>query len=313
MQTKAVAHPNIALLKYWGKQDRTDNVPATPSLSITLDTLTTTTTVADARRDSLCLNGHRTHDEKILRALHGWRQDHAIPPLAISSRNNFPTAAGLASSASGFAALATAIDGHCRLGLSAGERSEMARRGSGSAARSIEGGFVVLEGPQWRGKQLSPPQAWPLTVIIAITSTGPKAVSSSDGMARTQATSPYYDAWLESAAKDLAAMRQAVLHKDFATLAVLAEASSLKMHALMLTSRPPLMYWSAATTQCLHSISAARDAGCNVFATVDAGPQVKAVCLREDAGQVEAMLKQVPGVQQTLRTGLGAGAKLVAR
>ena len=311
MQTTAVAHPNIALLKYWGKQEGSDNVPATPSLSITLDRLATTTTVVDSAQDAFFLNGCKVNDGKVQRALDSWRRDHDIPLLAITSRNNFPTAAGLASSASGFAALTTAIDAHCRLGLNDRERSEMARRGSGSAARSIQGGFVVLQGPQWRAAQLSPPAAWPLNVIVAITATGPKAVSSTDGMARTQATSPYYDAWLAGAEEDLATMRQAVLNKDFAALAALAEASCLKMHALMLTSRPPLMYWTAATMQCLHDIREARGAGCNVFATVDAGPQVKAVCLSEDADQVEAALGQIPGVAQTLRTGLGEGARLL--
>ena len=120
MRTTAVAHPNIALLKYWGKQDAPGNLPATPSLSVTLDSLTTTTTVAEADSDQFRLNGQATADAKVLRTLANWRRDHPIPPLAISSRNNFPTAAGLASSASGFAALATAVGRPLRAGLNQG-------------------------------------------------------------------------------------------------------------------------------------------------------------------------------------------------
>ena len=152
--TTAQAHPNIALLKYWGKQDAAGNIPAAPSLSITLDGLRTLTSVSEAREDAIRLNGALVQDRKILRALKDWRRDCRIPPLAIDTRNNFPTAAGLASSASGFAALATAVDAHCGLGLTAGERSALARRASASAARSIHGGFVALGPPDWQAAPL---------------------------------------------------------------------------------------------------------------------------------------------------------------
>lgn len=310
MPTTAVAHPNIALLKYWGKQDGPGNLPATPSLSITLDALATTTTVDDADADVLRLNGRPVRDAKIERTLADWRRDHAIGPLAISSRNNFPTAAGLASSASGFAALATAVDAHCGLGLSAGERSALARRGSGSAARSIHGGFVTLTAPEWHGAQLLASDAWPLAVVVAITAAERKAVSSTAGMERSRTTSPYFAAWTESTSADFAAMKTAVAHRDFNALAELAEASCLKMHALMLSSQPPLIYWRGATVECLRTIRDLRADGCLVFATVDAGPQVKAVCEPQDAERVEAVLKDVPGVVRTLRSGLGEGARI---
>ncbi len=311
MGTTAVAHPNIALLKYWGKQEGPGNLPATPSISITLDGLTTTTSVTTAKTDTISLNGRQTRDEKVLQTLKSWRRDYRIPPLAVRSHNNFPTAAGLASSASGFAALATAVDAHCQLGLTQEERSELARRGSASAARSLQGGFVTLAEPNWRGEPLLPASAWPLQVIIAVTATAPKAISSTAGMQRTQATSPYYAAWVNGAAADFRAMRRAIGSQDFSALAELAEASSLKMHALMLSSRPPLLYWTGATLECLHVIAGVRAEGRQVFATVDAGPQVKAVCQAEDAERVEAALKPVQGVLQTLRVGVGLGAVVV--
>ena len=310
MGITAVAHPNIALLKYWGKQDASGNLPATPSLSITLDGLTTITTVAEAGTDRFSLNGQPTADAKVLRTLASWRRDHPIPPLAIYSRNSFPTSAGLASSASGFAALATAVDAHCGLGLTALEISELARLGSASAARSIHGGFVTLAGPDWQAQQLLPSTAWPLCVVVAIVSTGPKAVPSTAGMERSRTTSPYFDAWVATAAPDFAAMQQAVSARDFSALADLGEVSCLKMHALMLSSRPPLLYWSGATVECLRTIRELRAEGCQAFATVDAGPQVKAVCEPQDAERVEAALRRIDGVAETLQVGLGPGAEL---
>ena len=307
----AVAHPNIALLKYWGKQPGVGNVPATPSLSITLDGLASETRVADGDEDRFCLNGRVREDAKLAAALAVWRQQHAIPPLSIDSSNNFPTAAGLASSASGFAALAVAVDAHCGLGLSRNQLSELARLGSASAARSLCGGFASLGPPDWQAEELAPASAWPLQVLIAVTADQPKPVSSTDGMARTRDTSPYYDAWVAGADADFQAMLQAFRGRDFTALAELGAASSMKMHALMLTSRPPLIYWTGASVACLSAVEALRARGCPVFATMDAGPQVKAVCEPDAADEVAAALEQIPGVIRLLKTGLGAGARIV--
>ncbi len=309
--TTARAHPNIALLKYWGKQDGPGNIPAAPSLSITLDTLATTTTVRQARADSLSLNGEVAADPRVGAALADWRRDHEIPPLAIDTRNSFPTAAGLASSASGFAALATAVDGHCGLGLSAGERSALARRGSASAARSIYGGFATLNGPDWQASQLMSADYWPLKVVVAITSTAPKTVSSREGMAISRSTSPYFDAWVSATAGDFGSMRDAVLRRDFARLAELSEASCLRLHGLMMSGEPALLYWNAATLGCIEALRSLREAGRNVFFTVDAGPQVKAVCESPDARAVQDLLRAQPGVHDTVAVGLGGGAVVV--
>ena len=309
--TVAQAHPNIALLKYWGKQSCPGNLPAAPSLSITIDTLATRTAVAHAKQDSIALNGEPAQDSRIRRVLADWRRDHDIPPLAISSRNNFPTAAGLASSASGFAALATAIDAHCRLGLTDGQRAELARRGSASAARSIHGGFVTLAAPQWHAAPLLSGEAWPLKIVVAITSTVPKTVSSSEGMAIAKRTSPYFQSWTSSTERNYPAMREAVLRRDFAQLAKMAEASCLRMHALMMSGEPALIYWNTATLNCIQAIRSLREAGRNVFFTVDAGPQVKAVCQEEHAGEAREVLSRQRGVQQTMIVGLGGGATLV--
>lgn len=307
MRVTAHAHPNIALIKYWGKAERPGNVPATPSLSITLDGLTTTTTVTEAAEDTFTLNDRPVTDAKVTQWLTALRREHAIPPLAIESRNDFPTAAGLASSASGFAALITAIDSSCGLELSRAYRSVLARQASASAARSLFGGFVTLQGPEWQAQPLLEPADWPLEVVIAVSDTGSKAVPSSDGMRRS-AQAPYFAAWVDSTRADFAQALAATADRDFPALAEVAEHSCLKMHGLMLATRPGLLYWNAATVACLHRIRDLRAAGSAVFFTVDAGPQVKAVCLPGHGEAVAEALGRVPGVSHIIHTGLGRGA-----
>lgn len=311
MTTIAYAHPNIALIKYWGKAPDQGNVPATPSLSVTLDTLVTRTAIETANADRFELDGKPVEDKKLAACLADLRAHYDVPPLVIRSRNNFPTAAGLASSASGFAALVTAIDGHCRLGMDAATRSTFARRASGSAARSIFGGFVALDGPAWAARPLLERADWPLRVVVAVTSAGPKAVASSAGM-RLSMASPFYPAWVTSTHEDFRLAVDHVRNRDFDALAELAEHSCLKMHGLMLATRPGLVYWNPVTLECLHRIRALRAAGLPVFCTIDAGPQVKAICLPEAAGQVAAELRATPGVIEILEAGIGSGAWLDA-
>lgn len=306
----AVAHPNIALVKYWGKQDDADNVPATPSLSITLQALATRTTVAAAAKPRLRIDGRLVSDAKVAALVAALRHAFGLPPLAIDSQSNFPAGAGLASSASGFAALATAVDAAFGLGLSPAERSEWARRGSASAARSVFGGFATLAGSSgWRGAPLCEAGEWPLEVALAITAHAPKAVPSSAGMAASRATSPFYDAWREAADGDFAAACRAVRQRDFAALAAVAEHSCLKMHAVMLASRPPLCYWNAGTLAAADTVRQLAAAGVPAFFTIDAGPQVKAVCAPGHVAEVAEALRKTPGVQEVLTTALGPGAQ----
>ena len=310
--TTAHAHPNIALVKYWGKQEKPGNLPATPNLSITLAGLTTVTHVTDAPTDHFVLNGEAHRDPKLERWLHTLRDSFDIPPLRIDSGNDFPTSAGLASSASGFAALITAVNAHCELGMNDDMCSEWARIGSASAARSIFGGFVALVPPQWQALRLAPHEHWPLEVVVAVTSNEAKSVSSGEGMERSRLTSPYYNAWLRDAATDFADASQAISDQDFGALAAVAELNCLKMHALMLTSQPTLSYWTPASLACMDRVRALREEGENVFFTVDAGPQIKAVCLPDSADTVAAALAETPGVIDIIRSPLGDGAKVVA-
>lgn len=313
MGTTACAHPNIALIKYWGKSARPGNYPATPSLSITLDTLVTTTEVRDCEdADRLFFDDVEVEDAKVLGCLAQLRDAYGIAYLEVHTRNSFPTAAGLASSASGFAALIAAISAHCELGLDQRAQSDRARRASGSAARSVLGGFVALQGPDWVAQQVLEANAWPLTTVIAITESQKKAVPSSEGMQLSKATSPYYSAWVTSTTTDFHSALDIVQSRDFDALAAIAELSCLKMHGLMLSTNPGLLYWNSATIACLHAIRELRRQGVPVFFTVDAGPQVKAVCLPTAEAVVHNALRDIAGVERVLSAGLGAGARVVA-
>ena len=319
MRATAIAHPNIALIKYWGKRDDGNNLPAVGSLSITLDALRSRTTVEFADRqdaDTVLLNGQPDAEtsRRVTACLDLLRRRADTRQAAlVETDNDFPTGAGLASSASGFAALVTAAAAALGLKLPATELAEVARIGSGSAPRSLFGGFALLRNLPGGGVSCGPwlaPQDWPLKVVIAVTSTVPKNVSSRDGMAQSRETSPFYAEWVRSHDAELVSGMDLVRRRDFAGLADLAEHNCLKMHAVMMATRPPLLYWAPATFACIHVIHELRLAGTPVFFTVDAGPQVKAVCLPAAAPAVRAALAAVPGVSRIIESGLGAGAHL---
>ena len=319
----AQAHPNIALVKYWGKRDAALNLPVVGSLSITLDRIWTQTKVSfdpALTQDHFSLNGREDAKEtqKVNACLDLLRAKAGVKWGArIESRNNFPTAAGLASSASGFAALVVAGAQALGLKLADAEKSALARRGSGSAARSIFGGYVEwtlgtrADGADSVATQILDAAAWPLSVVVAITSTAAKEIGSTVGMNRTAETSPYQQAWIESQEKDLAQARAAIKARDFVALAEVSEHSCLKMHALALSAKPGLLYWNGATIEGMRRVRALRAQNVPVFFTVDAGPQLKAVCLPEALPKVSAALREVPGVLDVVETGLGAGARVV--
>ena len=323
MRATAVAHPNIALIKYWGKSDIERNIPAVGSLSITLDGLTTTTAVSfnsDLEEDEFLLGGQAIPEMsgRVSRCLDLVRERVGAQTRArVESNNDFPTAAGLASSASGFAALVTASDAAMGVNIPQNELADMARRSSGSAARSLFGGFVELrltpDGPlPTETRQILKPFDWPLRVAVAVTDAGPKEIGSTEGMVRTERTSPYYAGWVDSSEDDLAEARTAIARRDFEALAEVSESSCLKMHAVMLSARPGLVYWNGATVECIRKVRKLRADGVPVFFTVDAGPQVKAVCAPEAFDRVAAELAAVEGVSQVLASGLGEGARVVA-
>ena len=306
---RAVAHTNIALIKYWGKRpgDPDQNLPAVGSLSLTLERLRSDTTVAPAERDSFTLDGHSDPAvaAKVARHLDRvWRATHTAhrPPCAVTSQNHLPTAAGLASSASGFAALTLAAAAAFELDLDRGQLSALARRGSGSAARSLWGGFVRLDrgerpdGADCRARPLFPADHWDLRLLIVHTAKGPKPIGSTDGMQRSADTSPYYPAWVATSEADLAAGERALAARDLEALGAAMEHSCFKMHACMLATVPPLIYWNGTTLAAIHEVWAARRAGLEGYVTSDAGPHVKVLCRPDVAAALATRLAAIPGV-----------------
>lgn len=323
----AVAHPNIALIKYWGKRDERLMIPYVDSLSMTLDILPTTTTVRlapAARADSVTLDGSPADGEPrqrvvafldLVREMAGRTE-----PAVVDTRNSVPTAAGLASSASGFAALALAGAAAYGLELDPTALSRLARRGSASASRSIFGGFAMCHAGRGTGAAADlssyaepvPVPDFDPALVIALVNAGPKTVSSRAAMRRTVETSPLYRSWATSSRADLAEMRAALHRGDLDAVGEIAERNALGMHATMLAARPAVRYLSPATVAVLDSVLRLRADGVPAYATMDAGPNVKVLCHRPDAARVaEAVRDAAPG-SSVVTARCGPGARLRA-
>ena len=329
----ARACANIALVKYWGKRDARLNLPAAGSLSLTLDALVTTTQVtfdAGLAGDELVLDGAPATPGELARTSAFLDLVRAAARMTararVVSRNEFPTASGLASSASGYAALAVAAVAAAGATLSARQLSILARRGSGSAARSVFGGFVRMhagaparnseDGLDDDSRAFAEPLASPLTervrMVIAVIGGGaPKAHGSRDAMDHTAATSPLYRAWLDLVPHDLAAAEVALAAGDLEQLGAIAEANAFAMHASALAARPAVVYWQPATLAALAAVRALRAAGTPAWATMDAGPHVKVLTTAGHAGAVAAALRAVAGVTDVSIAAAGGPAAVV--
>ena len=321
--TTARAHVNVALVKYWGKRDPDLNLPSTGSISLTLDRLAVeaAVTFGAGEADRVEIDGapaRGVEGERVVRFLDVVRTEAGRRERAlVATRSTVPRGIGLASSAAAFAALALGASRAAGLELDAPALSRLARRGSGSAARSVFGGFVEwrrgerADGRDSVAEPLAEAADWDVRIVVAVTSSARKAVSSRDGMARA-ATSPLYPAWVAGAEADLAEARAAIRARDLEALGLVAEHSALKMHAIGLAARPPLLYWRAATVECVHRVWELRAGGTPAFVTIDAGPQVKVLCAPGDADRVADALRAVPGVERVLACSPGPGVELVA-
>jgi diphosphomevalonate decarboxylase len=314
----AVAHSNIALCKYWGKSDAERNLPAVPSLSLTLEALRTTTSVAfdpALQEDEYHLNGARAPEDAAVRIralLERVRAEARRSERArVSSVNDFPTAAGLASSASGFAALALAARHAAGLDCALPAVSALARASSVSAARSVFGGFVTLEAGAEHAQPFPVHAGRELCMVVALTQRGSKAVGSTRGMLHTQQTSPYYESWRTTAPLVYAAMKEHLQSGNFVALGEGLEQSALMMHASMLAARPALVYFAPATLAAMQRVYELRAAGTFAYFTMDAGPHVKVLTSQAERATVRAALATVPGVHQVIESGSGPGAHLL--
>ena len=317
MRATARAQPNIALIKYWGKRNTRRNLPAVGSISITLADLFTETSVEldkSLPHDRLVVNDR---DDPHMMPRISKCLDEVVGPdrprARVDSRCNFPIAAGLASSASAFAAVVVASAAAAGQQRNADEMASLAGRASGSAARSLYGGYVELTSSDddISVASIRGVEEWPLRVVVAITESGAKSIASGEAMEISRNTSPFYDRWVAAQAADLETARDAISARDFEKLAVVAEHNCLKMHSVMWASRPPIVYWNSATLNCLQTIRELQSRGVAVFFTIDAGPQVKAICLPEEEALVRSALADTNGVSSILVSGLGGGAELV--
>jgi len=317
----AIACANIAFIKYWGQRDVELNLPANSSLSMNLDKLTTITTVEfspDYDADVIILDGREERGESRQRIVVHLDRVRAMARLQdkakVVSENSFPVGAGLASSASGFAALSLAASRAAGLESSEKELSILARFGSGSACRSIPGGFS-----EWAAgtcsedsfaRQVAPPEHWDLRDVIAIVSRAKKRVGSTEGHSLAP-SSPFYQARVASVADRLAQAKAALLEKDLASLGRLIEEDAISMHAVMMTSRPPIYYWLPSSVQLIHEVQNWRAGGLEVYFTFDAGPNAHLICQAADQAEVERRLEDMEEVLEVIVSGPGPGARVI--
>jgi diphosphomevalonate decarboxylase len=313
----ARAFPNIALVKYWGKRDEALMLPAAGSLSLTLDAFATTTTVetlTEATEDRFVLNEVEQSGESLRRVT---RFLDLVRDLAdsnvhalVRSHNEAPTGAGLASSASGFAALAVAAASAYGLDLDRSALSRLARRGSGSAARSLIDGVSVWHAGDGDETSYAEPVAAPEMSMIIVTVDGrQKAISSRTAMRLTALTSPFYPAWVTSTEQNLQAMLEACRDNDFSRIGRITESHALRMHAVIQSCDPPVRYLTPTSIAVFDAVAALRESGVEAYATADAGPNVAVISRPADAERVAEALAPYGEVRVV---GAGAGAALVA-
>ena len=316
----AVSHPNIAFIKYWGNRDDALRLPSNGSISMNLAGLFTRTTVtfSASRQDSLTINDDQVSGRGLQRVSSMLDLVRAMAGIhekaEVKSENNFPAGAGIASSAAAFAALALAAGKAAGLSLAESELSRLARRGSGSAARSVPGGFV-----EWQAGSgdedsyafsIAAPDHWDLTDCIAMVNVTHKKTGSTEGHA-IAGTSPLQRARIEDAPRRLEICRVAIRGRGFEAFANILELDSDMMHAVMMTSNPPLMYWQSATVNIFQAVREWRAGGLPAAYTVDAGANVHVLCPRAQAPEVEKRLRELPGVSDVLVAGVGGPARIV--
>ncbi|MCO7125173.1 diphosphomevalonate decarboxylase [Sporolactobacillus shoreicorticis] len=296
MHAAARAYTNIALIKYWGKKDEQLILPMNSSLSLTIDAFYTETSVEpqkELHEDEVIMDGTNLSDAsaaKISRFMDLVREKSASRLFArIVTRNHVPVASGFASSASGFAALSAAASRAYGIDCAKTALSRLARRGSGSASRSIYGGFVKwMKGSDDASSYAVPVDSaeWPIRLISIAVNRQIKKLSSREGMKRTVETSPFYPVWVEAGEKDLDRIEPAIRRQYLEEIGKIAEANALRMHAAMLTADPPFMYWEEGTITAMKRAIHLREQGIACYFTIDAGPNVKLLCSEKDVGHI---------------------------
>lgn len=317
----AIAHPNIAFIKYWGNADDDLRLPVNSSISMNLDGLETKTTVtwdASLENDTLSLNSKQESGaalERVTNHMNRIRKCLDIPTFAIvESSNNFPTGTGIASSASAFAALTVAAFAAANADISEKELSTIARTGSGSASRSVPAGFVEWYAADTHetsfAETVASPDHWDLVDVIAIVSDQHKKTGSQAGHP-TAKTSDLQNARVSGAQNRLDTVRQAIIDRDFPTFADIVELDSNLMHAVMMTSKPALFYWKPVTLTIMELVREWREEGLSVCYTLDAGPNVHCICIRKDAETVRERISKLSGILDIKMASAGGAARVI--
>ncbi len=305
---KAGAYSNIALVKYWGKRNIEKNIPAVPSISLSVDKLFTETEITplDSDRDEFYFDDEKISDQRadrVFRYLDLWREEKLIEGrFSVRTRNSFPTASGMASSASGFAALAMGLGEFSSSALDLKQISRLARRGSGSAARSVTGGISAFpcDNDDPYAETIKSPEDISFGMVAVLVETQPKKTGSRSGMIHSAESSPYFQSWIDQGHKDYRAMLEAIERNDFTKTGQIAEQNCLAMHACMLASRPQLLYWTDRTLRVIESVQELRDNGLEVYFTIDAGPQIFLLSKLEDLEEVEKGIAKLEGIEETV-------------
>jgi len=321
-KSTAQAHANIALVKYWGKGDEKLRLPVNSSAAIALDNLTTTTTVEfreDLKEDQVELVGEGFEAgevEKVSKHLDRVREIAKISLKAkVISQNSFPKAAGMASSASGFAALSVAAAVATGLNLSEKELSILARQGSGSASRSVPGGVSVwhagTSSETSYAQRIDYPKDWDLHVLLVMaTDTSVKKVGSTEGMALAP-TSPYFKIAIEEAEANIERLKVSMRQNDFAGFGRVIEDECFRLHMLCMTTTPNILYWRGITVEVFQKLLKIRESGIEAFFTVDAGPHVHVICQGKDVSSVKTELEKLSEIKTIIDCAIGEGTKLV--
>lgn len=321
MKATSVATSNIAFVKYWGRINDDLRLPMNGSVSMNISGATTTTTVVfdeSLENDEVKLQGKMLNEEQVGRVSKHLDRIRQLSGFTIAakvvSHNNFPMGAGIASSASAFAALTVAGTAAAGLDLPERELTILARQGSGSACRSVPAGFV-----QWHygetsaesfAEQIAPPGHWDMHDVIAIVQTEHKEVGSAQGNALVS-TSPFNEIRVEQAHESVNIIRKAIQERDFTTFGEETEREAIRLHVIAMTSQPPIFYWSPTTLSIIKAVMQWRSEGLESYYTIDAGANVHIMTQAKDVDEVATRLAAVDGVQNTLTNRPGHGTHLV--
>ncbi len=317
MKATAIARPNLALVKYWGKLNQELNLPLNNNIGITQEGLETKTTVEflpELKEDEIEIDRKVLDKEKAKKMVKHLDRIRKLANFStrakVISENSFPGSAGLASSASGFAALSYAGVKAAGLELTKKELSILARKGSGSACRSIFGGFVEWVSGRTDGgsysEQIAPPEQMDIKLLVCLVP-GEKKVSSTEGH-KIADTSPLLKCRLSSTKENLTKIRTGILEKDFSTLGKYSERDTITMHAVMMSSSPPLFYWSPKTLEIIKKVIELRESGTECYFSIDAGPKVHILCEEKNLNEINREIKK-SGIN-TIISSPGEGVEL---